>query len=69
LHERCAAERKQTAASLEAWRRDQVDLCEADKDWFAAQFHLEKLLRPSPNDPVLRARWEKAREYLKGTPP
>lgn len=54
----------QVHASLDAWQRDQAELCEADGDWFAAQFHLEKLLRTAPNDAALRARLEAARELL-----
>ncbi len=51
--------------SLEVWQREQAELCEAGGDWFAAQFHLEKLLRTAPNDAALRARLETAREHLK----
>jgi WD40 repeat protein len=68
LRDLCAAERARTHAGLDAWRRDQVDLSEAAKDWFAAQFHLEKLLQTSPNDSALRDRLENIRKNLKGTP-
>src|SRR6185369_4399211 len=41
--ERCAGERARARGDLEAWHRQQADLCEREEDWFASQFHLERL--------------------------
>jgi WD40 repeat protein len=69
LEERCAQERRAATATLPAWRTSQIDHAEARGDWFAAQFHLEKLLQTTPNDADLRRRLAAAREQLKAPAP
>ena len=69
LDERCAQERRAAAANLPAWRASQIEHAEARDDWFAAQFHLEKLLQTTPNDTDLRRRMEAARERLAAPAP
>ena len=69
LRERCAAERARTQAGLESWHRQQSRLYERGQDWFAAQFHLEQLLKLVPNEESLRARLEIARSHRTNSSP
>jgi tetratricopeptide (TPR) repeat protein len=39
-----------------AWHRQQAAECERDRNWFAAAFHLGRLLETEPGQPLLRAR-------------
>lgn len=68
LRERCAAERSHLRANLASWQRTQAQLSEANKDWFAAQFYLEQLLKKAPDDPTLRERLDHAEAQLLHTP-
>ena len=65
LRESCAAERAKARANLDPWQREQAQKSEIKKDWFAAQFHLERLLQRAPGDAALRERLEHARAQLK----
>ena len=61
----CAAERAKARANLDPWQREQAQQSEINKAWFAAQFHLERLLQRAPEDAALRERLEHARAQLK----
>jgi len=63
LRRSCAAARARTD-NVEAWHREQEELCEAQGDWFAAQFHLERLSAKTPRDAALRERSEKIKDRL-----
>jgi WD40 repeat protein len=69
LRARCDKERARTDAQINAWRLAQIELCEARKDGFAAQFHLEKLLAALPNDASLRERLESTHKQRKDARP
>ena len=47
------------------WHLVQAAKAEADKDWFAARFHLTRLLLTDPNDADLRRRRDEAEAHLK----
>jgi hypothetical protein len=46
---------------VDAWHREQAELCEANGDWFATQFHLGRVLQKHPEDSALRLHFEKVR--------
>jgi WD40 repeat protein len=64
LRERCAANRAQLHAGLEAWQREQARLSEKVRDWFAAQFYLQRLLQRSPGDEVLQTCLQNAQKQF-----
>lgn len=60
-----------TPARVRAWHEGVVESCEQQKQWFAAAFHLDQLVKDRPDDNALRIRrnraWAKAElEHLKG---
>ena len=61
LHAFCAREMARTKAALPAWHHAEATQAERRKDWFAAQFHLARLLQNNPGDATLRARLHDAR--------
>jgi WD40 repeat protein len=44
------------AVDARAWHNQQAGLAEQDRDWFAARFHLDRLLAADPEQPSLCAR-------------
>jgi hypothetical protein len=58
LRARCTEERQRAQARLTLWHEQQARLFEnpTDPDWFAARFHLEKLLQRNPESSDLRVR-------------
>ena len=44
------------ANASELWHRREAELCERGQRWFAARFHLDRLLGAHPDDPDLRDR-------------
>ena len=54
-----------STAEIEAWHQFQAEQSEADKQWSAAIFHLNRLLRLRPNDSSLLERIARANENLK----
>jgi len=69
LQKRFATERERARARLDSWPREQARLSELKKDWFAAQFHLERLLKKFPDDAGLRRRHEQAVQQLEASTP
>ena len=70
LRRRCVAGRQQFRAGLGGWHRQQAATAERQTDWFAAQFHLDQLLKESPDDEALRDRRETAaQEWAKSGGP
>jgi len=61
LRRRMAEARTAARESMHAWHREQIDLNAARADWFAAEFHLERLLQKFPMDEVLRTRLQNLR--------
>jgi hypothetical protein len=59
-----AGEPATSDARARLWHEQQVTDCERAQQWFGAVFHLEKLLKLSPNDQELRKHYELARERL-----
>jgi WD40 repeat protein len=47
-----------------AWHRRLADLCETNRQWFSARFHLERLRAMDPDDPTLPNRFAQAQEQL-----
>jgi hypothetical protein len=60
-----AAEAKRFEEGTYWFHRYEADAAERDKSWFAAAFHLGKLLERSPDDAELRARHERALANLR----
>lgn len=60
LRERCRAEQKRVEATLAAWHAQQARIYEYEMDWFAAQFHLGRLLKITPEDAEIRERMDAA---------
>jgi WD40 repeat protein len=57
------------AETGKAWHRQQVAECEEKQQWFAASFHLERLIALEPEDNSLRPRRDRAqREWNKLAP-
>ena len=70
LRRYCVANRQQFRASQEAWHHQRVAAAERQASWFAAQFHLDQLLKASPNDAALLARRNRAaQKWLESTAP
>jgi hypothetical protein len=55
-----------SAKEIAAWHESQAEECEAEQQWFAAAFHLERLLNSHPDNPTLLARLDRAKEHLRG---
>jgi hypothetical protein len=51
------------------WHQQQAFQSEQDKEWFAAAFHLDQLLKDKPNDPDLIRRRDQALEKSKPPEP
>jgi len=47
-----------------AWHRRLADLCETNRQWFSARFHLEGLRAMDPDDPTLPNRFAQAQEQF-----
>ncbi len=60
LPETPSASRTAFQTPIEAWHIQCTEMAEASKDWFAAEFHLRRLLTASPNDSIMEARRQKA---------
>ena len=46
------------------WQRQEAEDCEREKRWFAAVWHLDRLVEQNPDNPTLRARRDAARVHL-----
>ncbi|HWN93952.1 MAG TPA: protein kinase [Methylomirabilota bacterium] len=57
----CAEERARVESTLAAWHSQQAQVFENEGDWFAAQFHLQQLLKLASSDQALLTRLEIAR--------
>ena len=64
LRDRCAADRARVESTFAAWHEQQSRVCERDENWFAVQFHVERLLQSAPTNGELLARLEFARSRL-----
>ena len=53
-----------TPAQAPSWHEQRARECESDKDWFAARFHLNHLLRANPDDSKIRQRRGLAQKWL-----
>lgn len=62
FQEHCTAAR--TSLNVEAWHREQLEECEVRKNWFAAEFHLQRLIHTNPNDLTLQTRWTAIQDKL-----
>ena len=54
-----------SAEEIAAWHESQAEECEAQQQWFAAAFHLGRLLNSHPDNPTLSARLDCAKEHLR----
>jgi hypothetical protein len=54
---------------MESFHRKRAGAAEEDREWFAAQFHLERLLQQQSDNTELRARWQSARSHWLGSRP
>ena len=59
----------QTAPTARQWHLARAAEAEADKDWFAARFHLNWLLKDDPNNADLLRRRDEAAAHLAAAPP
>jgi hypothetical protein len=57
-----------SAAEMEAWHEAVARDCETEKQWFAAAFHMQRLLELRPGDAALSARLERARRQMRTSP-
>jgi len=46
------------------WHRRLAELCETNRQWFSARFHLERLRAMEPDDPTFSKRFAQAQEQL-----
>ncbi len=60
---------KTTREQILAWHEQQADNCEEAKDWFAAAFHLDKLIEANPKDPELKKRRDAAQAEMEKIQP
>jgi WD40 repeat protein len=72
LQTRLATDSGVAPTQVRAWHERAVESCEQQKQWFAAAFHLDQLVKDRPDDNALRLRRRTAREkaefeHLKGT--
>jgi len=57
-----------SAAEMEAWHESVARDCETEKQWFAAAFHMQRLLELRPGDAALSDRLEHARQQMHANP-
>ena len=65
LHQAWQIFRKANAEELQpidllVWHRQVAERCEAERQWFGANFHWDRLLAKNPNDPSIRQRKDQA---------
>jgi WD40 repeat protein len=53
-----------TPEEIGAWHDKEANACESDWNWWAARFHLDRLLEAKPGDPTLQARRDYAQLAL-----
>ena len=57
---KCQANLKQFGVAIKAYHAAQADLAEKEKQWFAAAFHVGRLLLDEPDNTDLKKRHEEA---------